>query len=221
MPVRIAELSRDTGVPVQTIKYYLREGLLPPGERTSPNQAQYDQRHVRRLRLVRALVDVGGLSIAATRAVLARMDAPGTSVLDALGKAQYAITTPRDHLEDEAWRAATQQVTDLIDRRSWKVRPTNPARQALAEVLATLHRLGQDSDLTVLDDYAEASERIAAAEVGIVLRQPDVDSMAEAVVIWTTLGDTLLAALRRLAQENEAAARLGVGQHATELRPGR
>ena len=38
--MRMAELSRRTGVPVPTIKYYLREGLLPPGERTSPNQAQ-------------------------------------------------------------------------------------------------------------------------------------------------------------------------------------
>lgn len=77
-------------------------------------------------------------------------------------------------------------------------------------------RPGRDSYLTVLDDYAEASERIAAAEVDIVLGQPDVDRMAEAVVIWATLGDTLLAALRRLAQENQAAARLGVGQHTTE-----
>ena len=53
--MRIAELSRDSGVPVPTIKYYVREGLLPPGELTSPNQAQYDASHLRRLRLIRAL----------------------------------------------------------------------------------------------------------------------------------------------------------------------
>jgi DNA-binding transcriptional MerR regulator len=35
----IAELSRQTEVPVATIKYYLREGLLPAGELSSPNQA--------------------------------------------------------------------------------------------------------------------------------------------------------------------------------------
>lgn len=29
--MRIGELSRRTGVPVPTIKYYVREGLLPPG----------------------------------------------------------------------------------------------------------------------------------------------------------------------------------------------
>ncbi|WP_346281659.1 MerR family DNA-binding transcriptional regulator, partial [Pseudonocardia sp.] len=34
--MRMAELSARTGVPIPTIKFYLREGLLPPGERTSP-----------------------------------------------------------------------------------------------------------------------------------------------------------------------------------------
>lgn len=214
--MRIAELSRATGLPVQTIKYYLREGLLPPGERTSPNQASYDDRHVRRLKLIRALVDVGGLSIAATRAVLSRMDEPGTSILDWLGKAQYAVAAPRDHVDDEAWQAASREADELIDRRGWQVGPTNPARQTLAEVLAALHRLGQDEHLAVLDDYAVAAERLAAAEVDMVLRRPDVERMAEAVVIWTALGDTLLATLRRLAQEDEATTRLSaVGQRHT------
>ena len=72
--MRISELSRATGVPVATIKFYLREGLVPEGVRTSPNQAQYDDAHVQRLRLVRALVGVGGLSIAATREVLGHID---------------------------------------------------------------------------------------------------------------------------------------------------
>lgn len=40
--MRMAELSSSSGVPIPTIHFYLREGLLPPGERTSPNQAHYD-----------------------------------------------------------------------------------------------------------------------------------------------------------------------------------
>ena len=42
--MRISELSARTGVPVATIKYYLREGLLPEGERTAPTQATYADR---------------------------------------------------------------------------------------------------------------------------------------------------------------------------------
>ena len=38
--MRISELSSVTGVPVPTIKYYIREGLLPRGERTAANQAR-------------------------------------------------------------------------------------------------------------------------------------------------------------------------------------
>ena len=89
--MRISELSRVSGVPVATIKFYLREGLVPEGVRTSPNQAQYDDAHVQRLRLVRALVGVGGLSLAATKNVLGQIDEPTGLTLDLLGTAHQAV----------------------------------------------------------------------------------------------------------------------------------
>ena len=45
----ILQLSVSTGISVATIKYYVRAGLLPPGEPTAPNQAQYGEGHVARL----------------------------------------------------------------------------------------------------------------------------------------------------------------------------
>src|SRR4051812_10865904 len=68
--MRMAALSRASGVPVPTIKFYLREGLLPPGRRTSPNQSQYDEAHVRRLALIRSLTEIGGYSLATVADVL-------------------------------------------------------------------------------------------------------------------------------------------------------
>src|SRR6266545_4189804 len=56
----ISELSRRTDVPVATIKYYLREGLLPPGEAAGATRAVYDDSHERRLRLIRARVTRAG-----------------------------------------------------------------------------------------------------------------------------------------------------------------
>jgi len=44
----MAELSKTSGVPVATIKFYLRERLLPAGERTGPNQSIYGEQHLRR-----------------------------------------------------------------------------------------------------------------------------------------------------------------------------
>ena len=94
--MRVAELSTATGVSVPTIKYYLREGLLPQGELTSPNQARYGEQHVRRLRLIRALIEVGGLSVARLREVLAVLDAPDGHINNLLGTVQVNILPPGD-----------------------------------------------------------------------------------------------------------------------------
>ena len=204
--MRIAELSRRSGVSVPTIKYYLREGLLQPGELTSPNQAQYDEAHLRRLKLIRALVDVGDLSIAATRDVLASIDSPGTTLHETLGKAQYAVTPHlQGDVDEKSWAVASRQVEELVRRRGWQVKTISPAWQLLTQVLATLHSLGQEDLAQLLDRYADAAEELADAEVRCVLSRPDVESMLEGVVIGTTLGDTVLAALRRLAQANVSA----------------
>src|SRR4029450_10954785 len=89
--MRISELSQASGVPVATIKYYLREGLLHEGQLTSATQAQYDQSHLARLRLVRALLGAGGLSVAAARDVLDRLAQPPASMHDLLGEVQRLL----------------------------------------------------------------------------------------------------------------------------------
>jgi DNA-binding transcriptional MerR regulator len=199
--MRIAELSRLSGVPIATIKYYLREGLLAPGERTSPNQARYDETHVQRLRLIRALVDVGHLSIAATREVLDSIDAPGATLHERLGKAQFAVAPVlQGDADPDLMELATRQVDELLERRGWDVKEGNPAVSLLAQVLATLHSLGQADLAGLVDRYADAAQDLAEAEVRCVLSRPNVESILEGVVIGTTLGDTMLAALRRLAQ---------------------
>ncbi|WP_131787269.1 MerR family transcriptional regulator [Protofrankia symbiont of Coriaria ruscifolia] len=207
--MRIAELSRHTGVPIPTIKYYVREDLLPPGERTNWNQVQYDDSHVRRLRLVRALVDVGGLSIAATREVLAKIDSPGGTTHDTLGKVQYALTSQQEgRAGDGPDTEASREADEMINRRGWQIKSTSPARHDLAELLAALHGLGQEDFTAVLDDYAQAAEHLAACELSLIRRRTDLEGMLETVAIWTTLGDRVMAAMRRLAQE-DASARVG------------
>src|SRR5882757_5949262 len=189
--MRIAELSRRTGVPVPTIKYYLREGLLPPGERTSPNQARYDESHVHRVRLVRALVEVGGLSIAATREVVDVMHADERTPLESIGKVHFAV--------QRGGSSDSPAVDELIDRRGWRVRPTNPARAALADVLTTVERLGHPDMHGLIDTYADAAETLADAEIAALTEDAGVEDMAESVVVLSVLGTALLSALRGLA----------------------
>jgi DNA-binding transcriptional MerR regulator len=199
--MRIAELSRRSGVPIPTIKYYVREDLLAPGELTSPNQARYGEAHLRRLKLIRALIDVGHLSIAATRDVLASIDAPGPTLHERLGKVQHAVTPVLQTDADEAARErAARDAEALVVRRGWQVKRESAAWTLLVQVLAVLYSLGQDDLAGLLDCYADAADELAEVEVRCVLGRPDVESILEGVVIGTTLGDTIIAALRRLAE---------------------
>lgn len=72
---------------------YLREGLLPPGERIEANQARYSDEHVRRLRLIQALMRLGGLSVAAARDVLGAIDSD-LELGHVFGIASRAATSP-------------------------------------------------------------------------------------------------------------------------------
>ena len=208
--MRIGELSRRTGVSVASIKYYLREGLLPPGELTSPNQARYDEAHVRRLRLIRALLDVGGLSVAGTRDVLAAVDAEDVALHDVLGATQGALLGEPVVGEDDAAGRAAKLLDELVARRGWAVSGRNPGRRAAVEILATSERLGSGVLTGLLDTYAEALESVATAEVGSVVARGEREDVVESAVLGTVLGAGLISALRTMAHE-AASARLNVG----------
>ncbi|MEE9100497.1 MULTISPECIES: Cd(II)/Pb(II)-responsive transcriptional regulator [Pseudomonas] len=51
--MKIGELAKLTGCPVETIRYYEREGLLPEPSRSEGNYRQYDAIHVERLSFIR------------------------------------------------------------------------------------------------------------------------------------------------------------------------
>lgn len=204
--MRIAELSRQSGVPVPTIKYYLRENLLQAGELTSPNQARYTDDHVRRLRLVRALVDVGGLSIVQVRDVLAAVDSPHVDE-HVLGLVQQAITMTREHPGDASWQAAERTVEELITRRGWRANPESSSGQALAAVVVSLRQLGHDDFLAVFDEYAAAYERSAEVDIDYVAEAKNVEDLVERMVVGTVLGDAALVAIRRLAHQNASSRR--------------
>ncbi|MEV6284473.1 MerR family transcriptional regulator [Kribbella sp. NPDC051770] len=204
--MRIAELSRQSGVPVPTIKYYLREGLLPAGELTSPNQASYGETHLRRLRLIRALIDLGQVPVARVKDILEGLDSDDLPLHDQIGRAHRAITPTRPaSANTEARTAAAVQVGDLITRRGWQVEPDAPALTTLIETVAALRTLDQDHLADYLDAYADAVEKFTALEVASVTTRTDPDQIAESVVIGTILGETLIAALRLLAQESISA----------------
>ena len=232
----MAELSRRSGVPVATVKYYLREGLLPPGVTTSATRAEYGQAHLRRLQLIRALVEIGEVPVAAIRKILAVADDESASVHQMLGTVQYELgphpAAPPD--EDPDWQAARRQVDDLIADLGWIVAPAAPSRTLLALTLAALRRTAAAPPGPGLRAYAEAMAGLAAGEVASLEATPGRSlaamppagipppgipaagdpaearvALAESAVVGMVLYERVIVALRRLAQEDASARYFG------------
>lgn len=192
--MRISELSRATGVPVATVKFYLREGLLPPGRATGATQAQYDESHVTRLRLARALVQVGGLSVAAARGVLAALDDSDGSLHRVLGAAHSALAPQVAHEGDPA------RARRLATAWGWRVHAEAPALRQLEQALTALDDVGAAASDERLTRYADLVHQIAEVDVAGV-PTTSAEEAATTVVIGTVLWEPVLLALRRLAQE--------------------
>lgn len=200
--MKISELSDRSGVAVASIKFYLREGLLPAGALSSPTQASYDESHVRRLRLVRALIDVGDLSVAATRTVLAAIDDTSLPIDWAFGIAQQAISTSITTTDAAAEPSVGAALLDtVLTQRGWRISDDNPGRAMAERVLDTYERLGLGHLVSTLPAYVRAAEIVAEADLAAVAQSTERADMVETVVVGTVLGDALFAGVRRVAQE--------------------
>ena len=191
--MRISELARATGVPVATVKFYLRDGLLPPGRATSATQAEYDETHVRRLRLVRALAEIGGLALADVRDVLAVLDA-GTG-LSAIGRAHSSMPP----LAPEG--TGTARALALMAELGWRVDPQCTALARLEAALDALEAVGLHPTPEKLALYARAALDVAAQDIATT-PTGSVAEVIEHVVVGTVLYEPVLVSLRRLAQQH-------------------
>jgi len=206
--MRISDLSRQSGIPIPTIKFYLREAVLPAGSRTGPNQATYGEAHLRRLRLIRVLVEVGGLSLAAVRRIIDALGDDRLPLHDVLGVAHRALEKPvaKRHPDLDAVR---REVDAWIKARGWQVTADAPARDALAATLVALRGLGWQVGPRVFDRYAGHMDEIAANELAYVASMESREAAVEATVIGTVVFERAMVALRRLAQEHHSRQLLG------------
>ncbi|GHF71171.1 transcriptional regulator [Streptomyces mashuensis] len=207
--MKISELSRRTGVPVASIKYFRREGLLPAGRATAATLAEYGEEHVQRLRLIKALTTLGGLSIAATRDVLTAVDQAETTD-GTLRAISYALPVPvtaasagDPDRDAQAEAAARADVADLIARMDWEVADSSPHVQALTTALRELRRLHADYRPEGLVAYAELAHAIAGLDLERAAALGDSPALAEQAVIVLALSGPVIELLRRLAQEDQ------------------
>jgi DNA-binding transcriptional MerR regulator len=200
--MRISELVQRSGVPLATIKFYIREGLLMPGETTSATQARYSEEHLRRLNLIRALTDVAGLPLQQAGVVIGLIEHPHPSLFDTLGRAVAALPPypdPNEQGEYPRAKAALEKLGQLYD-------PQYAAVAQFERALAAAESVGLAMSEERLLGYARHIMAIAELDIN----QVPIGTVREAVehsVLGTALYEPIILAMRRLAHQDIAAKR--------------
>lgn len=195
--MRVSELVDASGLPLATIKYYLREGLLMPGEATSATQSKYSEEHVERLVLIKALTGVG-LPIGRIRTVLQLIEHPNHSLVETLGRAISELPPYLDRDDASEYpraRAAIGRLGQVYDPRFAAVAQLERALQAAEDVGIPM----TDERLEV---YGRAIRRIA--EYDLALMPESTNAAVEYAVLGTAIYEPIMTALRRLAHQDIA-----------------
>ncbi len=100
--LRMRELERETGVGRETIRFYIREGLLPEPERPKRNVARYAQIHVERLKMIRKLQQERFLPLNVIKTIMKTQDegsVDGIGAFIGLENALYPLLSDPKNLE--------------------------------------------------------------------------------------------------------------------------
>ena len=204
--MKISELSQNTGVSIPTLKFYLREGLLKPGRLSSPNQAEYDESHVRRAALIRALRDVAGLSIAKIQGITEALD-HGEDTFEIMGKTVDSLGGATIQEFTPAQREAATEVDRLLVQLGLPHREDSLARHQLIAAFASIREMlfpGMPPEGLI--PYAQAALQVAAMEQqatpGMFELEPE--RALETMALGLALFEPVLLNFRRLAHEKAA-----------------
>jgi MerR family copper efflux transcriptional regulator len=94
----IGQLARVSGVGVETIRYYEREGLIPEPPRRASGYREYPQDILSRLQFILRAKELG-FSLKDIRELLELRVAPGTSCADVRERAEAKIAEVREKLD--------------------------------------------------------------------------------------------------------------------------
>ena len=207
-PFTIRELSSASGVSVASIKFYLREGLLPPGDSAAKHRAHYAALHLDRLRAIRALREIGQLPLGTISDVFRVIDDGGrpfavvASVMDALATSRESAT--------KETRKAGAELRELLASMGVQTRPNAGAVLDLAAALVKLRKMWGDFPAHELRPYAEMAYVLAKQEVEANrdVFSGNTEELLRTSVLGTVLFEPVLIALRRLMHEALAGALL-------------
>lgn len=212
----LGRLAEAAGVPVGTVKYYLREGLLPAGRLRSATRADYDGEHLRRLRLLRLLREVGDVPIDRLRGLVEVLESGGPG-LELLGSGVAALAPAPRHPATAHDERAARLADDLAAERGWELTPGSTSHARLTDVLATALEFEREGPGPVEDlarGYARVADELGASDIAAIDAE-DPAAMLAQVVVGKVVYGRLLEVLREVAEAHHAVLRWG-GSGATE-----
>jgi AcrR family transcriptional regulator/predicted DNA-binding transcriptional regulator AlpA len=117
--MKISELVKESGLPASTIRYYVREGLLPPPIKTGKTMAYYSDEHLARIAYLKELTETRGMSLAEARDAIEREygeeDRAGSMDANATTNRREAIMAAAIELFREKGLSDTS-VGDIVNR---------------------------------------------------------------------------------------------------------
>ncbi|QVT78242.1 hypothetical protein ENKNEFLB_00615 [Nocardioides aquaticus] len=214
-PLTLGELARAAEVPVGTVKYYLREGLLPEGRLRSTTRADYDETHLARLRLLRLLREVGDVPVGRLRDLVAALEDHGADrphrSLGVLAAGSSALAGPVPAPGPLAERADAL-AGELADEVGWddqlRAAPEWAAVRSVLETVLAWERLGLPVASTDLRPYVVAADLVARHDVAALGDGDPTDLLTQLVVGQVVYG-RLLEVLRRLGEAHHSLVRYG------------
>jgi len=199
--MQLKELSERTGVSPATIKFYLREGLLPADRTVHATRSEYSEQHVSRLELIQALRRVVGLNIAQIGSLL-RMADGGVPRLELLAAVQRTVLG-LDEVSTAQGDLRTPAGDAVVRSRDWPDVPSD-ARNSLNAHLARMEKLGVPVTAELLDAYSQAVDAIAAVDISATTAPEDVNQLMMTAAVGMHLHSQLVLKLLALAQASHA-----------------
>ena len=139
--LKISELADRSDVSVGTIKYYLREGLLPEPVKTSRNMAYYPEDFVARIRLIKQLQEERFMPLRLIK-----------SMLDDEPERARALIELEDRILEHALKGEEQtRVSAAEVRRRYEIPQEVLDRLAELEVLTPASRGYSASDVRIIE----------------------------------------------------------------------
>ena len=183
--LKISELAERSGVPVATIRHYLREGLLPDPVRTSRNMAYYPPEFVDRIRLIKQLQEDRFMPLRVIRDLL-EGDQVEPERLRAMIELEdrileRALVGERERIPAQEVRSRYEVPDEVLDRLAQlgvltpDRRGYSPSDVRIVEAISRFRAGGYDERLgfTVYDTlrYKRALEPLVAEEVDVLTRR--------------------------------------------------